>query len=671
MASAAVASAIPAPHTVPDGRSSRSNSNEVAFAPTDDIKRIADVNESLLKEIDEINTQRLPGAKEDSEDYEPNLTIPRPVVDEIRQYFAADEGTLNNHYFELTSGGDWEKKDGPSFTLWQHDVSDESSAEDAMELDRPDFVEGICERKGGTKLLEAVFDDPRNSEKASALKQALNNEIKRAAKKHDRQDVILPLEFIRSQFMAYVQAGFMLKHVSETSQDPKERQVALGLKQHQETLKNGWNEFVRSKGYPYEWQHSFAQKGQHVAQSWDPRDRCDEPITDAKLEQAMNIGPFSDEEIGQAVADHKNGKKISHRQVMEFREFKQGSHASPGDPGVTQSDPTASSMTDPVDPAVSQSAPAVSSTTNPVNPAVSQSEPTASSAINPADPATSRQHGDVAMEEAGSDAESRPAAERATMTGVQNSTEFPDAVQVLSRAGYIQDTCDGVIVQRKIEGFKKAGKGNTLLLRMNEEDKEPLAKCSMVAARPYGDALNIYRELAERREIKPEKDVKVLAGKKLTHFHCTLVATRLHSEASVNHPETIICGRFSGENGGPEHTYIRSTLKSVFGEESVRSYLLQLWPEVFREQVVSVTTRSERTRRIKNPASTEITGVHDASAPTISDKSDGFVVPDSLPDATKNLKEDIKRMVKEEIDHRLLDINAKLDLIMEKLNGSK
>lgn len=81
--------------------------------------------------------------------------------------------------------------------------------------------------------------------------------------------------------------------------------------------------------------------------------------------------------------------------------------------------------------------------------------------------------------------------------------------------------------------------------------------------------------------------------------------------------------------------------------------------------------------------------MRDASVPTMSDESDGFVVPDSLPDASESssivldrvrrlltietaeaLEEDIKRMVKKEIDHRLLDINAKLDLIMEKLNGS-
>lgn len=130
-------------------------------------------------------------------------------------------------------------------------------------------------------------------------------------------------------------------------------------------------------------------------------------------------------------------------------------------------------------------------------------------------------------------------------------------------------------------------------------------------------------------------------------------------------------------------------MSSIFGEESVRCYLLQIWPEVFIEQEVSVTNRSERTRHVENAASTEITGVRDASVPTMSDESDGFVVPDSLPDASESssivldrvrrlltietaeaLKEDIKRMVKEEIDHRLLAINAKLDLIMEKLNGS-
>lgn len=68
MASAAVASAIPAPHTVPDGRSSRSNSNEVAFAPTDDIKRIADVNESDFRAAYQLNEGGLLRAVDEARD---------------------------------------------------------------------------------------------------------------------------------------------------------------------------------------------------------------------------------------------------------------------------------------------------------------------------------------------------------------------------------------------------------------------------------------------------------------------------------------------------------------------------------------------------------------------------------------------------------------------------
>ncbi|KAI7554335.1 hypothetical protein KC331_g615 [Hortaea werneckii] len=147
---------------------------------------------------------------------------------------------------------------------------------------------------------------------------------------------------------------------------------------------------------------------------------------------------------------------------------------------------------------------------------------------------------------------------------------FADAVKI---------NCDPTCVldgkkTRKIEGYVKAGRGHSLLIRMNDPKAVP-AMCELTAAGPFGSALNKYRTLSNARHIQPQTDLEHLKTKSITDLHCTFIATQRGTCS-----RTIIGGRFEGDGSHIERQYFQSQLDRAMGKASVNGWIKQIWPEM-------------------------------------------------------------------------------------------
>jgi hypothetical protein len=85
------------------------------------------------------------------------------------------------------------------------------------------------------------------------------------------------------------------------------------------------------------------------------------------------------------------------------------------------------------------------------------------------------------------------------------TNEFADAVKIECDSAYVLDGKQ----KRKIEGYVKAGRGHSLLIRMNDYKAVP-ALCELTAAGPFGGALNNYRTIGDARQIQWDTDLELL-----------------------------------------------------------------------------------------------------------------------------------------------------------------
>jgi hypothetical protein len=149
------------------------------------------------------------------------------------------------------------------------------------------------------------------------------------------------------------------------------------------------------------------------------------------------------------------------------------------------------------------------------------------------------------------------------------TNEFADAVKIECDSAYVLDGKQ----KRKIEGYVKAGRGHSLLIRMNDYKAVP-ALCELTAAGPFGGALNNYRTIGDARQIQWDTDLELLKTKSITDLHCTFMARQRDTWS-----RWIIGGRFAGDDPSMERHYRKSDLDRRMGKDSVNGWIQQIWPE--------------------------------------------------------------------------------------------
>ena len=181
------------------------------------------------------------------------------------------------------------------------------------------------------------------------------------------------------------------------------------------------------------------------------------------------------------------------------------------------------------------------------------------------------------------------------MTGLGPS-RFPGSVRISTREGYVTDAG----AERKIEGWISLGRGNQLLLRMNDESDCP-AVCDIVAAGPFGRAvLEGCKRNGRTPQIKGNGDIAFLRDRDPETFNYSMLATQRRDPKRSewqNHAKQLIGGRFDDDDANGEvRYYYRSTLVRAWGEKTVDENL-DVIHRNYRQPPFSKPTKNENARR--------------------------------------------------------------------------